>query len=244
MPKRSSPKRTRSRTRRQTGSRVRNRPARAPRRAPVVIVIECDADKLKRDGIQIGERLGSRAGWGGVGVRYLRVTDSRSLLDGLAALTDDHTLQVRLVVIVGHSSPDGLQVASDHFASWAAVGRWIRPVAPKRVFLVACKAGRRPSCAVLFEEVPGLREIYASPLLLNSNQVELPSLLLPVLARPGTIDVDLHRVLLGINFVTTRGLIVRRTRADHEATDGRTEALWTQLEDLGAELLATRGPRD
>ena len=70
-----------------------------------------------------------------------------------------------MVVVVGHSHAGGIRMASDHdyVTTWPAFANYLKPFGPRRLLLVACKAGRWDAGEALFSALPKLRRIYACP---------------------------------------------------------------------------------
>jgi len=56
-----------------------------------------------------------------------------------------------------------MRIASDQFVGWDAFAGYVKPFKPRRLLLVACKAGRWDAGEALFRAKPRLRRIFACP---------------------------------------------------------------------------------
>lgn len=68
-----------------------------------------------------------------------------------------------VVVVVAHSNADGIRIASDRFVAWDTFASYLKPFKPRRLLLVACKAGRWDAGEALFGSMARLRRIFACP---------------------------------------------------------------------------------
>jgi hypothetical protein len=68
-----------------------------------------------------------------------------------------------VVVVVAHSNAAGIKIASDRFAAWPEFAAYFRPFRPRRLLLVACRAGRWDAGETLFTTNSHLRRIFACP---------------------------------------------------------------------------------
>lgn len=144
------------------------RPAtrRRPKRpSPSLLILRFDTGQLEKDGLHLADetRFILQANQlCGARVELVSATDTGDLLRQLGELarTGAH---FDVVVAIGHSRNRGIQIASDRFSSWEELAKFLRPFAPRRLMLIACKAGSQPAVQILFRLLPRLRRIYASP---------------------------------------------------------------------------------
>lgn len=155
---------TRARTRKPPASRQRA----VRSREPSLLVLHLDADKLRRDGLHLGDRAQVAAMFSsstfGADVAVEDGTSHAELLRILGAFAQaKRTFDV--VVVIAHSNASGIRLAADPeaFVDWAVFGRYLKPLQPRRLVFVACQAGRWPAANQLFNTLPLLRRIYASP---------------------------------------------------------------------------------
>lgn len=107
----------------------------------------------------------------------VRATTFDDLLRQLAEL---HGQTFEVVAVVGHSNVRGLVLATGRSVdSWDAVAQYLKPSEPRRLVLVACRAGRPLPAHILFSALPKLRRIFATPALANRAQGQVMIALLP-----------------------------------------------------------------
>ena len=83
---------------------------------------------------------------------------------------------------------------------------------------VACEAGQFPSTRTLFDLMPSLRTIYASPIKTTKEQAEIIKLLVPYLLLSKSQDPQLIRFFQVINFLRNGSIILRCSRRRGEWT--------------------------
>jgi hypothetical protein len=127
---------------------------------------------------------------------------------------------IKLVVVIAHSNSSAISLAPSTVVDWSAFAQWIKPFLPQKLVFIACKVGQYPPTRTLFDEIPKLTEIYASPVELWIHQVEAMKLLIPYLLMARKLDSDLITVGQAINFVRNGGIILRCRRRQTE---------WNQL---------------
>lgn len=146
----------------------RKRPATTARtkRPQSLLILHLDAEKLKRDGLHLGEVAEYSATLStvllGAPVVIENTTSTNDLHESLARhVTVKRTFDV--VVVVAHSNAKGICIASDRFVTWAVFAGYLKPFKPRRLLLVACNAGRWDAGESLFNAMPHLRRIFACP---------------------------------------------------------------------------------
>lgn len=144
------------------------RPASRPRRPPSLLVLHLDADKLRSDGLHLGHQSDVAALFSafafGANVAVEDGTDLAGLLRALGGLVEaKRTFDV--IVVIAHSNARGIKLAAgpDTFVDWDVFANYLKPLQPRRLLFVACQAGRWPAANQLFNKLPLLRRIYASP---------------------------------------------------------------------------------
>lgn len=168
MPARTTTKRNKSRSTSQPRLRKKLR-----RRTPAshLLIIQCEPDKLAQQGLDFGSKVSALCS---LPFRKKRIVSAKAYSKDKRCRTLGETLQshdrFRTVLIVGHSNEYGLQLTPDQFYDWKAVGEWLKPFQPEFLLLMACQAGRSSSARILFQQVPSLREVYASPVAFFTDQ--------------------------------------------------------------------------
>jgi hypothetical protein len=139
---------------------------RAPGAPQSVLVLHLDADRLRRDGLHLGEVAHLAGALSALAfdapVVIENTTSAGHLHQTLAGLVLAK-MTFDIVVVVAHSNVDGIRVASDLFITWDAFAGYLKPFKPRRLLLVACKAGRWEAGEALFRSIPRLRRIFACP---------------------------------------------------------------------------------
>jgi len=211
--------------------------------APSLLILECDPEKLPAAPTSFGEALESVVkGFvpRGRTIRVLAKTQPQLLADlGRLKIEVSH---FQMVAIVAHSNVSGVSLTRDSVVSWTALGQWLAPFFPRIVVLVACEAGRWIAAKPLFEGVPTLKELYASPVLVNDQQAACIRLLIPYLLSGHRLkNKDLRGAQI-VNLLLTRGIVLRRTRRDFRQPGVLDGAAWTIGEELLKAALHRLGP--
>ncbi len=151
-----------------TGS-SRKPAARGKRREPApqsLLILHLDAERLRADGLHLGDVAQFSGALSAVAfgapVMVEDTTSTSHLHETLARLATAKK-KFDVVVVVAHSNADGIRVASDLFTTWDGFAGYLKPFQPRRLLLVACKAGRWDAGEGLFGAMPQLRRIFACP---------------------------------------------------------------------------------
>jgi hypothetical protein len=137
-----------------------------------------------------------------------------------------------MVAIVAHSNVSGVALTADGAVSWEVLSRWLLPFSPEVVILIACEAGRWVAAQALFEGIPTLKEVYGSPVLINDLQAVAIKLFVPYLLSGKRLTVEGLRMGQFVNFLLTRGIVLRRTRRDFRKPGVLEGLAWTAGEGL------------
>ncbi len=147
-----------------TYSRRPSNSGRQKNSTPALLILRFDTKQLEQDGLLLADEthfVSTANQLCGARATLLNTTDTADLLRQLGALAQAGA-KFDVVVAVGHSNDRGIQIASDRFSSWMDLSMFLRPFAPRRLVLIACKAGSQPAATLLFRRLPSLRRIYAS----------------------------------------------------------------------------------
>lgn len=190
-----------------------------------VLLVEGDARRLARDRIDATGPLkatldslkhpaAAALGLGGVHVEHVRGESEPQFSRSLAPYFDaGHRPDV--VVLIGHSNKAGVRLfEGPRGTAWNTLGEWLSPLEPKRLVLVGCEAGDWLPCSALFTSIASLDVIFGSPVRLTAKQ-SVVELLVPalVLGLPKEVLMSIQ----ALNFVSTNGVMLCRTRAQFEA---------------------------
>jgi len=191
-----------------------------PRLKPLsLLILECDANKLRTQSLAVASELNAV-------VRLLpaKLTVELAFINSAADLTDrfvDYAQRysaIKLIVVIAHSNRDVISIAPNLVLQWDAFGRWVEKFKPKQMVFVACEAGQFPSTRTLFDLMPSLRVIFASPVKTTKEQAEIIKLLVPYLLLSKTQDGELIRIFQIINFLRSGSIILRCSRRRGEWT--------------------------
>jgi hypothetical protein len=138
----------------------------------------------------------------------------------------------RTILLVGHSNEVGLQLTPDDFYEWAAVGEWLKPFQPEFLLLAACSAGRSAGIGRLFSQLQILREIYASPVTLFSDQSHPFALLLGAILKNRKVDETFLRGLQAAGYVFVDAIIYRFKRNETRSGKELERFAWDLFGDL------------
>lgn len=165
--------------RRNPSSHQRRKPS-----APALLVLQFDTEKLREDGLDLGNASTLAATVGqivsGASAEIRATTDQRDLLGVLGALAQQ-SRRFDVIVAIGHSNEDGIRIASDQFVSWEVFATYLKPFEPRRLMIIACKAGQWPAATILFRKLPKLRRIFASPMNASKNLANFMLAMIPYL---------------------------------------------------------------
>lgn len=209
-----------------------------PRLPQSVLILECDAERLERDGISMArdvhfmvERLLPAARRDLVQV----TTEQKLLADFADRATRGNKYDV--VLIVGHSSLEGLALARDRRPRWPAVATWLEPFSPRTIVLAGCEGGRWLPSKALFDGVGSLKEIYGTPVLSSQPQLRALELLVVFLLAGGKVSAAWLPLAQAAAFALTDGVIFRQTRAEFRPRGLAEAGTWTILEAVLRKLL-------
>ena len=200
--------------------RVKKAGPKKPRLKPLsLLILECDADKLKSQALAVANELNSV-------VRLLpaQLTVEVAFINSEADLRErfvDYVQRyssIKLIVVIAHSNREVISIAPDLVLQWQAFGRWVEKFKPKQMVLIACEAGQYPSTRTLFDQMQSLRTIYASPIKTTKEQAEIIKLLVPYLLLSNTQDSELIRVFQILNFLRSGSIVLRCSRRRGEWT--------------------------
>lgn len=200
------------------------------RRRKSLLILECDSSRLEGQNMALGNELATtvKTFFGTNPIELVRANQTSSLLDSLAELAEKAQSYSTLVVIE-HSSERGIVLTSDGSVGWNEFVNWISPFSPRKIVLVACKAGTWMPCRALFQGLPDLKEIFASPILVGKDQKYLVFARILHILGAKKEDGNLNLLMQAVNFFATGGLMLRRTRKDFEYYGGDEGLNWNWI---------------
>lgn len=207
-------------------------------------MLQLDSAKLEADGLDLVPFSQSVARFApGTRMTIVCATTFDDLLRRLAEL---HGQTFEVVAVVGHSNERGLVLAAGRpVDSWDTVAQYLKPFEPRRLVLVACRAGRPLPARILFSALPKLRRIFATPALANRVQGQVMVALLPYVLKAKVPPRDGLRALQVALAVLKGRQLWEWRRTDFERDHHDPIALFAQevVANLIGELIALLGSR-
>jgi len=214
------------------------RAATRKRTSSSILVLQLDSTKLEADGLDLvpfTELVASIAPRAQMTI--VRGTTLHELLRQLAEL---HGQKFDVISVIGHSNERGIVLgAGRQVDSWEAFAQYLKPFEPRRLALIACRAGRALPSRVLFSALPKLRRIFATPVLADRVQGQVMLALLPyILERKVPPRTALRTVQAGLALLRGRQLWEwRRTDFERNRDDPFAPLVEDMLADIGGHLL-------
>lgn len=221
------------------------RPARRKRRGlppQSLLVLHLDADRLRADGLHLGDVAHFTGALSTIALSapaVIKDTTSTGHLHETLAQLATARMKFDVVVVIAHSNAHGIRIASDCFSSWEAFAGYLKPFRPRRLLLVACKAGRWDPGEALFTRLPKLRRIFACPVNASKDFGALMLLAVPyvvALRRPPDPHVTWSQILS----VAATGRQLREWRRTADAGNPKS-AVFDLIADL-ADPIARQVP--
>lgn len=189
-----------------------------PRLKPLsLLILECGAEKLQRQSLSVANELNQI-----IQILPAKISAQAALINSAADLQDNFVSfkekysSIKVIVVIAHSNRDVISIAPDMVLRWEAFARWVQPFNPRQMVFIACEAGQYPSTQTLFDEIPRLTKIYASPIKTSRAQAEIIKLLVPYLLLSKRQDDDIIRLGQLWNFLNNGGMILRCSRRNTE----------------------------
>jgi hypothetical protein len=183
-----------------------------------LLILECDTDKLASQRLSVASDLNDivRILPKRLSVEIALIRSKDDLTNRFAAYAQKYR-GIKLVVVIAHSNAAVISLAPELSETpWIGFAQWLKPFRPQKLVCIACKAGQYPPSRTLFDEIPKLTEIYASPVELWIQQVQTMKLLIPYLLMTGKVDSELIRLSQWITLVANGAVIlyIRRRQTD------------------------------
>lgn len=202
------------------------------------MVLECDAETLASQGIFAARSLAAVAPLF-TDVHHIRATTEAELLRALGDYRDQGG-KPWLIVLVGHSNRNDLQLTRDRVVTWEVAARYLSPFEPKVLALLGCEAGSWLPTRVLFDSIDSLDEVYGSPAKLTQRQMPLIPLV-AMLVGGGKLKADDLRIGQIVNFAMTGGVILKRTRREAKKDTPHSVVQTLVIEEIVRRVLADQG---
>lgn len=181
--------------------------------SPHLAIIECDSNRLHREGLALAPLLASWATLSGISHAVLT---TNSLSELRASVRAAGTFDA--AVIIAHGNDDGIAVGRDRLLDAPALARLLGPTGVERLAFVSCQFGRLSNATKLFDGIDSLDEVFASPVNVTKRQALIVAALLAALV-DREIATDTVGVIRGIGALVTGGVLLRWERDSIEDTD-------------------------
>jgi hypothetical protein len=182
-----------------------------------LLVLECDARKLQSQSLSFAQEIHTI-------IKHLpkKLTVEVGLINSeddfrkiLITCTEKYS-SIKNIVVIGHSNRNLICVAPSFNLEWKVFARWLLSFRPQKIALIACEAGQFHSTRALFDEIPKLTKIYASPFKSTKLQFMAIHLLLAYLLLTTKQEKDLIYAAQVANFWKTGGVILECSRRNPE----------------------------
>jgi hypothetical protein len=196
-----------------------------------LLIIECDSQRLVRQGMHLGTGFGHivKTLFPNKRIAIVQTSTEKKMAEDLAKLYEDYG-RFRTILIVGHSDAEELEMTADGSRPWATVGAWINKFEPESLFLAACEAGRSESVRTLFESVgKSLREIYACPVPLHKIHTAPMAVLIYMRLTQRSIDPQISQALRVVHYGLAGGQLFRWLRKETGPGRGLEGKLWDAI---------------
>lgn len=188
------------------------------KRRKQVLIIECDSHTLKNQNLAIGNEIEAelQSAFPKNGIDLIRAVEKSVFEIDLDSVLGKYRNPCKAVIMVGHGNESGIRLTADHFISWHDLGLILKPFAPQQLLFLACRAGNISACEVLFDNIPSLQHIFASPVNIPKSQQFI--VIQKVKYALGTAKENqlLVNLLQGISALITKDWMFNRTREEHE----------------------------
>lgn len=194
-------------------------------------MIECDSRTLELQNLAAGVdvRDGLQKLFPRNGIDLIKAYDKNSFDVDLNVVLRKYKNPCKTVIMIGHGNESGVKLTSDCFVNWQDLSLILEPFAPQQLLFLVCRAGDISACEILFDNIPSLRQIFASPVNVPKSQQYI---IIQKVAYTLTASKE-HPLFLNlmqaVNAIATKEWMFSRTREEHE------------YGELGSKQIAERG---
>jgi hypothetical protein len=182
-----------------------------------LLIVECDAARLKREGLSFAGEIQKFVELlpKTLSVQLAEINSQADLLEAFSVYAEKYS-SIKRVVIIAHSNRNLIRVAPNFELEWRVFARWFLPFKSQKMALVACEAGQFSPTRALFDELPKLKKIYASPFKTTKRQFQIIHLLMSYMLLNSKVDKDVIWAGQVVNFMKTGAIILECTRRNPE----------------------------
>jgi hypothetical protein len=136
-----------------------------------LLIIECDAPKLKAQGLSFSEALIRTASlFLQDRLIHLIQTKEKEWIPTRFAEAKQKASNYSVIAVIGHSDSNGIRLGEDAPYKWELLSDWLKPFRPQKLFLMSCQGGKTEVSKILFRNLDSLKEVYGSPVLLRKPE--------------------------------------------------------------------------
>ena len=202
------------------------------KRKKKLLIIECDAPKLKVQGLSFSEAFLRTASF----VLHDRLihliqTKEKGLIPTQFAEAKQKSNNYSVISVMGHSDSKEIRLGENAPYKWEAFSKWLMPFRPQKLLLMSCQGGKTEVCSILFKSLPSLKEICGSPVFLNKPE----AMTIAGVALADLLDAETATLMFSVAQIISilnKGFIWKMARGD-EADIARelTEKLISSLQN-------------
>ena len=181
-------------------------------------MIECDSCTLESHNLAIGDEIKTalQRRFPKNGIDLIKATD-KTYFDGeLDVVLRKYKNPCKTIILIGHGNESGIKLTSDVFMGWQELGIILEPFAPENLIFLACRAGDIKACEILFDNIPSLNHIFASPVNIpKSQQLIVVQKVVHTLSSQKE-NQTLVKVMQTVSALVTKEWMFSRTREEHK----------------------------
>lgn len=208
----------------------RRRTQQTARRHPLLI-LECNSEKLAKQDLAIVRDLRPVLNMLHITGKIITIsaTTEAKLLAVFYHLVKEK-MHFDIVVVVAHGNRDKIILTSDRELQWRAFAKWLEPLKPKQIYLLACKAGQHLPVKDLFNQIGSLQEVHASPDRINKKQGICLGLITVLHAMKVKSLNEARGLIKAFNFALADGVIFSWTRSEVEMPIKQNMMMWNVMQ--------------
>lgn len=188
------------------------------KRRKQVLIIECDSCTLATQNLAIGDEIKTaiQIAFPRNGIDLIKANDQNNFERELDAVLGKYKNPCKTIILIGHSNESGIRLLSKLSSGWQELGAIIEPFQPEQLIFLACRAGDVSACEILFDNIPSLQQIFASPVNVPKSQQYI--VIQKVLYTLSTQKENhlIVNLLQTVNALMTKEWMFSRTRDEHE----------------------------
>lgn len=188
------------------------------RRRKQVLIIECDSRTLESQNLAIGDVITDAilTTFPRNGIDLIKANDKTSFDRDLDVILRKYKNPCKTIILIGHGNESGVRLTSNNFMGWQELGSVLEPFAPEKLIFLACRAGDIKACEVLFDNIPSLRQIFASPVnIQKSQQYVVIQKVIYTLSTQKEHQLIVN-LMQAVSALATKEWMFCRTREEHE----------------------------